>query len=103
MNRNALLLRRSKKAQKEDLERLREETAKKAEFKRLNDPDPNKYNPDIPTKYQDNKNKRSTIIKPSNFKIDDSQIKDTPKDDLNKLLRNRLKREMRKYQFQNIL
>lgn len=90
MNRNALLLRRNKKIQKEDLEKLKELTAKKAEFKRLNVPDPNKFNPDIPVKYQDDKNIRNKTIKPSNFKIDNNIILDK-KEDLNNLLQDKIK------------
>ena len=89
MNRNVLLLRRNKKTQKEDLIKLREITAQKAEFKRLNDPDPNKFNPDIPVKYQDDKNTRDKVIKPSNFKIDNNKIIEK-KEDLNNLLKSKI-------------
>jgi hypothetical protein len=89
MNRNILLLRRKKKDQIEDLKKFKEISAQKAEFKRLNDPDPNKYNPDIPSKYQDDKNLRNKIIKPSNFKIDNDKITEK-KDDLNNLLQSKI-------------
>lgn len=89
MNRNILLLKRNKKTQSEMLKKLREETQKKMEEKRLNDPDPNKHNPDIPVKYQDDKNTRNKIIKPSGFQIDNIQIVEK-KEDLNSLLQEKI-------------
>lgn len=90
MRRNILLLKRNKQNQKEDLKKLQESVAQKAEFKRLNDPDPNKYNPDIPSKYQNDKNTRNKIIKPSNFKIDNNKIIEK-KENLNTLLKETIK------------
>lgn len=88
MRRNILLAK--KKNQKELLKKFKENYAKQQEDKRLNYKDPNKHNPDIPVKYQDNKNIRNKIIKPSGFKID-NQVITEKKDDLNKLLQKTMK------------
>lgn len=95
MNRNVLLLKRNKKNQSEMLKKLREETQKKLEFKRLNDPDPNKHNPDIAVKYQEDKNKRTKIIKPSGFKVENVQIKEE-KIDLNNILQQKIQERNKK-------
>ena len=63
--------------------------------------DPNKSNPDVPSKYQEDKNIRKNIIKPSNFKVDNIKIdfKEKPLDDLLKkeLLKRNEKVEIPKH------
>lgn len=89
MNRNILLARRqNKKKQAEMFKKLKEHNEKLKE--QMIDPD--KFNPDIPIKYQDDKNKRKSIIKPSNFKINTDKIIDEKVNlnkDLEKLLQER--------------
>jgi len=88
MNRNILLVRRNKKKQMELQKQFQENIKKKSEEEK-NKPDPNKFNPDVKIKFQEDKNTRIKVIKPSGFKIDNNPITEK-KEDLNKLLQNRI-------------
>lgn len=89
MNRNILLAKKqNKKKQIEMLKKLKEQTV----ILKDQNIDPEKFNPDIPVKFQDDKNKRQKLIKPSNFKITSEKIieKNTDiKKDYENLLKNR--------------
>lgn len=72
MNRNILLARKNKKKQQQLKKQFQENLKKEKE----NKPDPNKYNPDVKIKYQENKNIRTNTLKPGTLKIDNSKIID---------------------------
>lgn len=89
MNRNILLARKQNK--QKQIEMLKKLKKHNEELKKQNI-DPEKFNPDIPVKYQDDKHKRDKIIKPSNFKINNDIIvekKTDLKNDFEKILQER--------------